>query len=227
MNNINGFTFFRNIYELLDNLDTKNKRIMLETIVDYMFKDIEPNLTGMNKAIWLNIVMVLNKSKRNIKNGSKGGRKPNNEPKQEPKKEPKKKPKEEPKKKPKEEPQKKANIFSTFLFLFSNFNFSNELKNKIEEWFKYKLERKENYTETGFKNLLKQIEHNVNIYGETKVINLITECMASNYKGIIFEKLKPSKKEGIIPEWFGKKIKSEEITAEEEQEINEMLKEFK
>lgn len=219
MNNINGFTFFRNIYELLDNLDTKNKRIMLEAIVDYMFKDIEPNLTGMNKAIWLNIVMVLNKSKRNIKNGSKGGRKPNNEPKQEPKK--------EPKKKPKEEPQKKANIFSTFLFLFSNFNFSNELKNKIEEWFKYKLERKEDYTEIGFKNLLKQIEHNVNIYGETNVINLITECMASNYKGIIFEKLKPSKKEGNLPKWVGKKIKSEEMTSEEEKEIKDILKEFK
>ena len=66
-NNINGFTFYRNYYELLDNLSNKDKLIMLEAIVDYVFKDKEPELTGLNKAIWINIKLPIDKSKSILK----------------------------------------------------------------------------------------------------------------------------------------------------------------
>ena len=39
MNEINSFTFYKNYYELLDNLPKEDKYIMLEAIVDYVFKD--------------------------------------------------------------------------------------------------------------------------------------------------------------------------------------------
>jgi hypothetical protein len=38
--------------------------------------------------------------------------------------------------------------------------------------------------------LLTQIENNISTYGEQKVIDLISECMAAGYKGIIWDKLK-------------------------------------
>lgn len=74
-NNINSFTFYRNYYELLDNLSSKDKLIMLEAIVDYVFKDKEPELKGLNKAIWINIKLPIDKSKSNSKRSQK--QKPN------------------------------------------------------------------------------------------------------------------------------------------------------
>lgn len=82
------------------------------------------------------------------------------------------------------------------LLLDSEFYRSRDnLKQKIEEWLNYKNERKEYYKETGFKSLLRQIEKNIETYSEESIINLIDECMANNWKGIIFDKLKDNKKE--------------------------------
>ena len=44
------------------------------------------------------------------------------------------------------------------------------------------------------KSLVTQIRHNVEQYGEPAVIDLINTCMAANYKGIIFDKLKAQTK---------------------------------
>ncbi len=65
MNEINSFTFYKNYYELLDNLPKEDKYIMLEAIVDYVFKDKEPILDGLNKAIWNNLKMPIDTSKNN------------------------------------------------------------------------------------------------------------------------------------------------------------------
>ena len=73
---------------------------------------------------------------------------------------------------------------------FSNHEFSELAKSKIEEWLTYKKERKESYQPTGLKSLLTQIKNNISTYGEQKVIDLISECMAAGYKGIIWDKLK-------------------------------------
>ena len=74
-NNINQFPFYKNYYDLLDNLPLNDKRLMLEIIVDFVFKNIEPtNLKGMNLAIWNNIKMPLTTTRKQIINGQKGGR---------------------------------------------------------------------------------------------------------------------------------------------------------
>lgn len=61
----------------------------------------------------------------------------------------------------------------------------------IEEWLQYKKERREPYKPTGLKSLITEIQNNVNRYGEQAVIDLIHKCMAANWRGIIFDKLKP------------------------------------
>lgn len=226
MNEINNFTFYRNYYELLDNLPTEDKRLMLEVIVDYVFRDVEPiGLEKMNLAIWNNIKMPLETTKKNILNGKKGGR---------PKKEenPNQNPNDNPTNNPNPNPKAKQNNISTFLFLISNFKFLEDrglLRGKIEEWLKYKWERKEYYKETGFKSLLAKLEKATNQYGVENIINLIDECMANNYKGIIFEKLeKQSKnnKKNSIPEWFGEKLDEEQLTEKEKKEMDDLLNEL-
>lgn len=68
--------------------------------------------------------------------------------------------------------------------------FENDVLNKsINEWFEYKKQRKGKYTEMGKKKLITQIKNNVDKYGASAVVNLIDECMANNYQGIIFDKL--------------------------------------
>ena len=61
---------------------------------------------------------------------------------------------------------------------------------EIEKWLQYKKERKETYKPTGLKALIAEIQNNVSRYGEQAVIDLIHKCMAANWRGIIFDKLK-------------------------------------
>ena len=96
--------------------------------------------------------------------------------------------------------KKKTNNITYFLKIISNNNYkyikeNNDVYNKITEWLNYKQERKELYKEIGLKNLLKQIDSKIDNYGEKDVINLISECMANNYKGIIFDKINKEQKE--------------------------------
>lgn len=179
MNEVNSFTFYRDYYNLIDTMPLEDKTILAIAILDYVFKDIETELDGHNKAIFNTLKNQLNVSKTNSKRRT--GKKP-----EENRKETGEKPEGEPK-------ENKTSIFN-FKFLISNFKFNNNLEDKIEEWLKYKSERKEYYKETGFKTLLARIERATSQYGVDKVINLIDECMANNYKGIIFEKLEKQTK---------------------------------
>lgn len=65
-----------------------------------------------------------------------------------------------------------------------------ELTAKMEEWIKYKMERKEQYKEQGMKSLLRQVENNALTYGDKAVCDLIDDSMANGWKGIIFDRLK-------------------------------------
>ena len=65
-----------------------------------------------------------------------------------------------------------------------------ELTAKMEEWIKYKIERKESYKEQGMKSLLRQVENNALTYGDQAICDLIDDSMANGWKGIIFDRLK-------------------------------------
>lgn len=216
-NRVKSFTFYEDYYNLIDTIPEKDKKELLCIIVDYVFKDIEPtNLNGHNKAIFNTLKAQLNKSKNQSKRRT--GNKPNEYP-------------EENQKETKKEPRENKTSVLSFKFIISNFKFIEDndlLKNKILEWSKYKSEKKKGYTETGFKTLLKQIEKNCREYGINAVVNLIDECMASNYQGIIFDKLKEQKsKKNIIetPKWFNQKIEEERNLTEEDERIIRELKE--
>lgn len=71
---------------------------------------------------------------------------------------------------------------------------SPELQEAFDDWLAYKRERREEYKPTGLKSLVSEIRNNADRYGSKAVADLIRECMASNWQGIIFEKLKENRK---------------------------------
>ena len=117
-----------------------------------------------------------------------------------------------------EEEKKKKSVkespHTLFLRLIGEYTMTDALKAKMYEWITYKTERKEPYKETGMKSMLRQVENKAMEYGEPALIDLIDLCMASSWKGIIFEKLgaAPAKAQPIQRTAYQKKqTKAEEM----------------
>lgn len=92
--------------------------------------------------------------------------------------------------KPKQEKPKRETVIQVYDRLTAEeFRFSPEIDEKMRCWLKYKMERKESYKETGLHSLLKQVQKNIEMFGEVAVCDLIETCMGSNWAGIIWDKL--------------------------------------
>lgn len=91
--------------------------------------------------------------------------------------------------KEKKSEKKRETTHTLFERLISDYNISDLLQTKMSEWFKYKTERKEPYKEQGMKALLTKVENNALKYGDQAICDLIDDCMANNWKGIIFDRL--------------------------------------
>lgn len=70
---------------------------------------------------------------------------------------------------------------------------SPKLQAAFSEWLDYKRERREPYKPTGLKALETEVLNNAALYGEEAVASLIRSCMASNWRGIIFDRLREGK----------------------------------
>lgn len=72
---------------------------------------------------------------------------------------------------------------------YSGTDFSDYMIATIEKWLKYKTERRDVYKQTGLESLISKIQNEVRIHGEQAVIKVITDSMASNYQGIVWDRL--------------------------------------
>ena len=63
------------------------------------------------------------------------------------------------------------------------------LAEAFSDWLAYKKERRETYKETGLKNLSSQIRSAAGEYGAEAVAKVIRTSIASNYQGIVFDRL--------------------------------------
>ena len=73
-----------------------------------------------------------------------------------------------------------------------------DVKEEVEKWLKYKKERKDKYTEIGFRSLLTKIEKNCNEFGNDAVIDVIENSIVSGYQGIIWDKLTKGGRNGTV-----------------------------
>lgn len=218
MNKVKKFSIYDNYYKLFKWLPKEEKSRVSLAVFEYIFEDKEPTqLNEQGLDVWDNLKRLLDTGKKQSLNALKRWEQ------DDAKENTTDNAKHNAKVNAKEDTKKDANNIS---YLIINNLFIKDrglLRGKIEEWISYKKERKDKeYTEIGFKRLLSQIENNVTKYGEDAVIELIDNCMASNYKGIIFDKLK-SIKRTTAPDWASKDVKSEIATLEEQNKIKKML----
>ena len=75
-------------------------------------------------------------------------------------------------------------------FDFSTTNFSPDMVSAVKKWLQYKTERREAYKPTGLDSLIRKIQSEAIFYGERAVIAVITDSMAANYRGIVWDWLK-------------------------------------
>lgn len=75
----------------------------------------------------------------------------------------------------------------------SDFDLSPVLDNETRTWLKYKMEKRQKYSETGLRSLLKKIKISAVQYGEASVCKVIEDSMSSNYQGIVWDKLNSGK----------------------------------
>ena len=95
-------------------------------------------------------------------------------------------------------PQLNTNILSKdnrFIGRGENLPFaeSEKLQEAFDNWVQYKIERHETYKPQGLKSLITQIREAARTYGIDAMVDIINESMASNYRGIIFDRLKKMK----------------------------------
>lgn len=224
MNKIKKFSIYDNYYKLFKWLPKEEKSKVSLAVFEYVFEDKDPTqLNEQGLDVWDNLKRLLDTGKKQSLNALKRWEQEDT----------KEYTTDDAKHDAKVNAKRDTKGHANNIYLISNLIINNLfiknrglLRGKIEEWVSYKKERKDKeYTEIGFKRLLSQIENNVNKYGEDAVIELIDNCMASNYKGIIFDKLKSVKKINA-PEWTSKDIKSEIASVEEQEQMKKMLEEI-
>ena len=70
--------------------------------------------------------------------------------------------------------------------------FSGELKDAFDDWIAYKIEKRQPYKPRGLQSLIKQIQRYSDQFGESATANAIRDSMASNYQGIVFDRIEKS-----------------------------------
>ena len=59
----------------------------------------------------------------------------------------------------------------------------------LKDWIEYKKEKRQAYKAKGLQSLITQVARQTERHGEDAVVSLIDECMASNWQGIIWDRL--------------------------------------
>lgn len=72
---------------------------------------------------------------------------------------------------------------------YSGTDFSDSMIAVVEKWLQYKAERRDAYKPTGLQSLISKIQNETRIHGEQAVAKVIIDSMASNYQGIVWDRL--------------------------------------
>ena len=88
--------------------------------------------------------------------------------------------------------------FDNIKKMIAESSLDDDVKEEVEKWLKYKKERKDKYTEIGFRSLLTKIEKNCNEFGNDAVIDVIENSIVSGYQGIIWDKLTKGGRNGTV-----------------------------
>jgi hypothetical protein len=92
-----------------------------------------------------------------------------------------------------DKPQKQEDILANYVL-------SDKLKEAVLSWLRYKTEKRQPYKNEGLTKFLSQVKNACNTYTEDAVIKVMDDSMASNYQGVVWDKLKDKKFNKAEPE---------------------------
>lgn len=203
---IKSFTFYDTYYELIDNVPTNDKRLLLEAIFDYMFKGIDPNLEGLNKAIFNNLKRPLDVSRKQSERKTK--KEPNkNQIKTELK------------------PKQNTSMMSMSMSMsniYNNIYFNNKELNSIFIDF---LEMRKKLKAVNSDRAINALINKLNNYDDETKYKMIEQSIENSWKGL-FELKKSYQPKKIIvdePTWLNQDIQPDIATLEEVEEFEKRL----
>ena len=189
------FTFYASFFQSISRIKKKADRCdAYDAICGYALTGELPNLDSIAESAA--IVFDLSKpnldaSRRKAESGKAGGKRKQTESKPEANRKQEETVREKEKEKEKEL-EKEKESYSPPTPSPGETGFGKELQSALDDWLAYKRERREPYRQTGLQSLVSEIRNNAARYGETAVAELIRYCMACNWRGIIFDRLKKS-----------------------------------
>ena len=189
------FTFYASFFQSISRIKKKADRCdAYDAICGYALTGELPNLDSIAESAA--IVFDLSKpnldaSRRKAESGKAGGKRKQTESKPEANRKQEETVREKEKEK-EQELEKEKESYSPPTPSPGETGFGKELQSALDEWLAYKRERREPYRQTGLQSLVSEIRNNAARYGETAVAELIRYCMACNWRGIIFDRLKKS-----------------------------------
>ena len=196
------FTFYESFFRAANRIKDKADRAeVYDAICAYALYGMEPDLDSLSESAAIAFELSkpnLDASRRKASNGKKGGEAKQTESSEEANgSKPKaktSKPKQTASKKEKENKKEKEieNKCYNPLTPLQMEKFSPDLLAAVNDWLTYKHERKEDYRPTGLEAMTTEIKNRAAQHGDAAVIELIRLCMAQNWKGIIWEKVRES-----------------------------------
>ena len=207
-----SFVFYKSFYQSIKELDTKYQVEIYNAIFEFEFNGKVPDLSGVSKSIFTLIIPQLEANNKRYENGKKGGRpitktKPNNN-------------QTITKVKPNVNDNVNVNV-NVNDNVNKNMYFEKlELNNIFLEFLQIRKKLKAVNSDRAIKMLIKKL----NTYDDETKYKMIEQSIVHSWKDVY--EIKEHKKQEIVPKWFDKEIKEEQISKEEKQEIEELLKEF-
>lgn len=181
------FTFYRSFADALRRIRKDGDRAKAyDAICDYALNGVEPDYSKLSDAAAIAFDLIkptLDASRRKAENGKNGGagKQTGSKSKQT---EAKPKQEETPSKKEGEKEKEKERENECYLPL------PPLLRPVVERWVEYKREKKQAYKPVGLSSLVKQLCAAAEEYGAEAVVEVIELSMASNYQGIVLDRLK-------------------------------------
>lgn len=189
------FTFYRSFADAVKRIKKDADRAKAyDAICNYALYEVEPDLDNLPDAAAIAFALIkpnLDASKRKSDSGKSGGRPKANGKQNESKT--KANEEQEQTANKKENKNKKEKENKCYYPLIPSFSDEPILQEAFDRWLRYKAERKEGYKEQGYNSLVTIIRKHVAQYGVGAVVDLMEESMASQWKGIIWEKLATKK----------------------------------
>lgn len=195
------FTFYRSYYEALKALPKRDQVSVVMAICAYALDEELPDLSGVPLSVFTLIRPTLDAGRNKAKNriNKTGTNEKQNGNKKEQKRKEKEREKEGEREKERENdssppkaplpggaPSPKRDAGKPEA---EDWGFGPDLTDAFRAWLRYKTEKRQPYKPEGLKALVTETRNNAQHHGEAAVAALIRKCMASNWQGIIWDRL--------------------------------------